>query len=197
MLSIISTVFSALLLHSAECQSGGLPNPVIGAYFSNFAQYRPAPATYTPQQMSPIINTINTIFYGFAYFCPNLSMAQPYWLHLCQGKKPFDVINVEPHDPKFYRTMVGYKSQNPELRVIISIGGRHFPSNFFSQMVSDISSRTAFINSAKSLIQQYRFDGIDLNWEYPKYAASFFTKKMFNCAHYKILCLYVQLSESY
>eukprot|EP01084_Bolivina_argentea_P229089 386733_1 len=168
MLSTIFTLFSILFIRFSE--SGGLPNPVIGAYFPNWAQYRPAPATFTPSQMQPIVSTINVIWYGFAYFCPNSSMVQPYWvtqMNLCQGKQPFDVINIEPKDPQFYQQMVGFKSQNKDLKVLISIGGWNFPSNFWSQMASDKGSRTKFINSCKSFMSQYNFDGIDIDWEFP------------------------------
>eukprot|EP00486_Rosalina_sp_Unknown_P000729 CAMPEP_0201563932 /NCGR_PEP_ID=MMETSP0190_2-20130828/1571_1 /ASSEMBLY_ACC=CAM_ASM_000263 /TAXON_ID=37353 /ORGANISM="Rosalina sp." /LENGTH=478 /DNA_ID=CAMNT_0047979385 /DNA_START=44 /DNA_END=1481 /DNA_ORIENTATION=+ len=168
---LLLPLVSAVLLLFASCETGNLPNPVIGAYFPNWAQYRAAPATFTPTQAEPIMKTINVLYYGFAYFCPNSSMSQPYWitqLKLCQGKNAFDVVNIEPKDPQYYSEFVGYKSQNPALKVIISIGGWNFPSNFWSQMASDVSSRTAFINSAKAFMSQYGFDGIDIDWEYPK-----------------------------
>eukprot|EP00484_Ammonia_sp_Unknown_P016993 CAMPEP_0197044190 /NCGR_PEP_ID=MMETSP1384-20130603/20311_1 /TAXON_ID=29189 /ORGANISM="Ammonia sp." /LENGTH=394 /DNA_ID=CAMNT_0042475607 /DNA_START=257 /DNA_END=1441 /DNA_ORIENTATION=+ len=120
------------------------------------------------------MSTINVLWYGFAYFCPNSSMVQPYWvtqLGLCQGKQPFDVVPIETKDTQFYSEIMQYKQQNSKLKVLISIGGWNFPSNFYSQMVSDKSSRTAFINSAKAFMSEYGFDGIDLDWEYPKSAA--------------------------
>jgi len=165
---MIAVLVSALL---AVGQCNQLPNPVIGAYFPNWAQYRPAPATYTPTQMEGIIDTLNVVWYGFAYFCPNSSMVQPYWvtsLGLCKGKQPFDVVNIEPKDPQFYQQIIGYKSRNKDLKVLISIGGWNFPSNFWSQMASDSTSRAHFIASCKSFAQQYGFDGIDIDWEYPK-----------------------------
>jgi len=151
------------------CQSG-LPSPMIGAYFPNWAQYRKAPATYTPTQLEGIIDTINVLFYGFAYFCPNSSMVQPYWvtqLKLCDGKQPFDVVSIEPKDPQFYSAIVGMKSKNPKLKVIISIGGWNFPSNFYSGMVSDSTSRAHFIKSCQNFMSSYGFDGVDLDWEFP------------------------------
>eukprot|EP01083_Nonionella_stella_P259126 885056_1 len=166
MLLAISVLFGLL---STICESG-LPVPAIGAYFPNWAQYRKAPATYTPTQLGDIIDTINVLYYGFAYFCPNSSMVQPYWvtqLGLCQGKQPFDVVNIEPKDPQFYQAIVGMKSKNPKLKVIISIGGWNFPSNFFSGMVSDPTSRAHFIKSCQSFMSQYGFDGVDLDWEFP------------------------------
>jgi chitinase len=163
-------LLSLLLIKCCSGYAGTFPAPQHGVYFPNWAQYRPSPATFTAQTAAPIMNTINVLYYGFAYFCPNSSMVQPYWvdqLNLCKGKQPFDVISLEPKDPQFYKTFVGYKRQNKDLKLIISIGGWNFPSNFWSQMVSDKGSRSKFIESCKSFMKQNGFDGVDLDWEFP------------------------------
>jgi chitinase len=155
---------------SAVCSANSFTYPIVGAYFPNWAQYRASPATFTPQSMSPIVSTINAIWYGFAYFCPTSDMIQPYWvtqLHLCQGKQPFDVVSIEPKDPQFYQQMIAFKNTNKDLKVLISIGGWNFPSNFWSGMVSTSANRQAFISSIKAFMSQYRFDGVDLDWEFP------------------------------
>ena len=98
-------------------------------------------------------------------------MIQPYWvtqLNLCVGKQPFEVVSIEPKDPQFYQQIIGMKSRNKNLKVLLSIGGWNFPSNFFSGMVSDKTSRSTFIKSCQSFMSQYGFDGIDLDWEFPK-----------------------------
>jgi len=165
-----------LVLLGAICMftaggAGNLPKHVVGAYFPNWAQYRKAPFKFTPESMEPIIDTLNVVWYGFAYFCPNSSMAQPYWvtqLNLCAGKEPFEVVSIEPKDTQFYQQMTAFKSRNKDLRVILSIGGWNFPSNFYSQMVSDRKSRSTFIKSCVSMMEQHGFDGIDIDWEFPK-----------------------------
>lgn len=63
--------------------------------------------------------------------------------------------------------MNGYKSQNSNLKVIAAIGGWTFPSSFFSAAVKTDESRTAFINSIKAFTEKYKFDGINIDWEYP------------------------------
>jgi len=59
------------------------------------------------------------------------------------------------------------KSTNPNLKVIISVGGWNFPSNYFSRMAASATSTQKFINSSLQFLAQYKVDGIDLDWEYP------------------------------
>ena len=62
--------------------------------------------------------------------------------------------------------LVAKKSQNPDLKVIISIGGWAW-SNWFSDAALTPESREGFGKSAIELMQKYHLDGIDLDWEYP------------------------------
>ena len=62
--------------------------------------------------------------------------------------------------------LVAKKSQNPDLKVIISIGGWAW-SNWFSDAALTPVSREGFGKSAIELMQKYHLDGIDLDWEYP------------------------------
>ena len=62
--------------------------------------------------------------------------------------------------------LVAKKSQNPDLKVIISIGGWAW-SNWFSDAALTPESREGFGKSAIELMQKYQLDGIDLDWEYP------------------------------
>eukprot|EP00585_Thalassiosira_rotula_P004448 CAMPEP_0196153706 /NCGR_PEP_ID=MMETSP0910-20130528/37653_1 /TAXON_ID=49265 /ORGANISM="Thalassiosira rotula, Strain GSO102" /LENGTH=653 /DNA_ID=CAMNT_0041417579 /DNA_START=108 /DNA_END=2069 /DNA_ORIENTATION=+ len=51
-----------------------------------------------------------------------------------------------------------------------SIGGWTL-SDTFSPMANDPTSRKIFASNCRNLIVDYNFDGIDLDWEYPGYAA--------------------------
>jgi len=62
--------------------------------------------------------------------------------------------------------LVNKKAQNPDLKVIISIGGWAW-SNWFSDAALTPESRAGFAASAIELMQKYKLDGIDLDWEYP------------------------------
>lgn len=58
------------------------------------------------------------------------------------------------------------KAQNPRLKVIISIGGWVW-SNWFSDAALTPETRAEFAGSAIELMNKYKLDGIDLDWEYP------------------------------
>jgi len=67
--------------------------------------------------------------------------------------------------PAFAR-LVAMKPDNPQLRVMASIGG-WTGSGPFSNMAGDAASRAAFIDAALRFLRRTGFDGIDLDWEYP------------------------------
>jgi chitinase len=69
-------------------------------------------------------------------------------------------------DTTNFRNLIKLKKKNPELKVLISIGGWSWSSNFSNMALSD-TSRKAFAQSAVDIIRQYKLDGIDIDWEYP------------------------------
>jgi len=65
-----------------------------------------------------------------------------------------------------FKYLVGLKKRNPDLKVLISIGGWGWSGNFSDAALSD-TSRRAFAASAVAIVKQYKLDGIDIDWEYP------------------------------
>ncbi|SHJ87876.1 glycosyl hydrolase family 18 protein [Paramaledivibacter caminithermalis] len=60
-----------------------------------------------------------------------------------------------------------YKSQYPNVKVLVSVGGWTRGENFHDMALTK-ESRTIFINSCIEFLQKYPFiDGIDIDWEYP------------------------------
>ena len=75
----------------------------------------------------------------------------------------FDGIRID--NPERFKTMIKLKDLNPDLKVLLSIGG--WGSGRFSEMAASDSLRKFFANECNRLIEEYNFDGIDIDWEYP------------------------------
>lgn len=65
-----------------------------------------------------------------------------------------------------FRNLNKLKLKNPDLRILISIGGWAWSGNFSDAVLSD-TSRKAFALSAVDMIRKYSLDGVDIDWEYP------------------------------
>ncbi|KAF2099456.1 glycoside hydrolase [Rhizodiscina lignyota] len=57
-------------------------------------------------------------------------------------------------------------SKHFHLKIILSFGGGSGSANF-AAAASTPASRQTFVNTAKHLIDSHKFNGIDLDWEYP------------------------------
>lgn len=58
------------------------------------------------------------------------------------------------------------KEKNPDLKILISVGGWSWSENFSDAALTD-SSRTVFANSAVAYLKRHQLDGVDIDWEYP------------------------------
>jgi hypothetical protein len=119
---------------------------LFGAYFANWAQYHTAPYTHTPENLSPIAPKTDHFYCemlvkrslrphqhlsatphpcpdGFAYFCPPAGTTPvPYWATApfgsCTDATEYAIQTVETKDTEFIKTVAGYKSGNPNLKVL-------------------------------------------------------------------------------
>jgi chitinase len=57
------------------------------------------------------------------------------------------------------------KSRNPQLKILLSVGG--WGADGFSDAALTGASRARFADSAAAVLAQYQFDGMDIDWEYP------------------------------
>uniref|UniRef100_A0A914PXQ6 GH18 domain-containing protein n=1 Tax=Panagrolaimus davidi TaxID=227884 RepID=A0A914PXQ6_9BILA len=60
---------------------------------------------------------------------------------------------------KFYNQLNEIKSQQPELKAILSLGGTYD----FKDLVSDAEKRKFFIQSVVGFVDQFKFDGVDID----------------------------------
>lgn len=59
------------------------------------------------------------------------------------------------------------KQKNPYLKTLVSIGGINSDPELFSKLAANSFYRRVFINSVIDLINNFNFDGLDLDWEFP------------------------------
>ena len=67
--------------------------------------------------------------------------------------------------------VVALKSVNPNLKVMLMIGGWGGHADGFSEMAKSDAKRTEFCRSVKSLLEKHKLDGVDIDWEYPTQSA--------------------------
>ena len=77
------------------------------------------------------------------------------------------IASMGANDIDLYRRTTALKSQNPALKVFISVGGWDAGAQGFSRMASSAGNRATFISSVVAFMSTYAFDGIDIDWEYP------------------------------
>lgn len=70
------------------------------------------------------------------------------------------------HDKENLAVLLGLKNTNPELKVLVSVGGWTW-SGAFSDMCLTQESRGIFIDSAVDFLVRHNLDGLDIDWEYP------------------------------
>ena len=121
-------------------------NYVVG-YYASWARGSGLP----PEKLDASLLT--HIHYAFANMNANGDLLLPY---PTTDKKNFDGLNM-------------LKQQNPGLKTLISVGGWEYSSNF-SAVAASASKRENFARNCVDFLLQYGFDGVDLDWEFPRSA---------------------------
>lgn len=85
----------------------------------------------------------------------------------------FEVRPASSGDKLLYNRVTSLKERDPDLKVLIAIGGWTFndpgpTATTFSDIARSEKAQKAFIKSLVSFMSTYDFDGVDLDWEYPE-----------------------------
>lgn len=121
-------------------------------YFTNWAFYRPGAGKFLPSDIETSLCT--HIVYGFAVLNPrNLKIrAHDSWVDF---------------DKEFYAQVTKLKGSNR--KVSLALGGwNDSKGSKYSKLVNDPSARAEFTEHAIEFLKKHNFDGLDLDWEYPK-----------------------------
>jgi chitinase len=65
-----------------------------------------------------------------------------------------------------FRKLNYLKKDNPDLKIMISIGGWSWSENFSDAVLTE-SSRRKFAETSVRIVDQFDLDGVDIDWEYP------------------------------
>ena len=124
-------------------------------YYTNWSWYRQGEGKYAPSDIDTDLCT--HIIYGFATLDPNQLIMRVFdsW------------CDTDEYGPKLYAKVTALKSKG--IKVLIALGGWNDSlGNKYSRMVNDPSARKRFVDNAIDFIEKHGFDGLDLDWEYPK-----------------------------
>ncbi|KAL7716189.1 Chitotriosidase-1 [Entamoeba marina] len=156
--------FETQQIESCEGDPGDFVKPektlqkkVIG-YYTNWSQYRINSINgwackFTPELIDPTV--FDVINYAFVVFDESYTVKEYEW-----------------NDNTMIPQVVDLKKQNPNLKVLCSIGGWNFnlrngTKHLFSEMSEFEEGRKKFIQSSIIFARKYGLDGIDIDWEYP------------------------------
>lgn len=142
----------------------------IVTYYMSWAA-NPSQRNFMPSDLD--ISQITHINYAFSDLCWKKVGSTP---RACQNEDiPLqsdyvhngEMIIGDPEvDFDNFRAFAEIKDRNPQLKLMISVGGWSW-SNHFSNMAATEITRRTFANSVVKFLREYGFDGVDIDWEYP------------------------------
>ncbi|KAB0801555.1 hypothetical protein PPYR_05909 [Photinus pyralis] len=135
----------------ASLQIAAISAKKVVCYYGSWSVYRPGDGSCKVEDIDPFLCT--HAIYAFVGIDQTGSI------------KILDPSNDV--DNGGFRRFNAMKSKNPNLKTLLAVGGWNEGSENYSKMAGNPSLRTNFIISAINLMNQYGFDGFDIDWEYP------------------------------
>ncbi|XP_059168600.1 acidic mammalian chitinase-like [Physella acuta] len=122
-------------------------------YYTNWSQYRPGRGKYVPENVDPTLCT--HLIYAFAK--PDNATIHPF---------EWNDDSTE-WSKGMYERAIDLKQRNPTLKVLLAVGGYNMASEPFTSFVGDPALRAKFVDNSITFLRSRKFDGLDMDWEYP------------------------------
>lgn len=143
LLFLILTWLLSLSDHGRASAAGSGPTGEIAGYYASWASAQ----GYTPDNLPA--ERFTQINYAFG--------------KIEHGKA---VLGDPVRDGKNLRELTSLRKRNPDLNIVLSLGGWD-ESAYFSDAAATAESRKLFARSCVELLLEHGLDGVDLDWEYP------------------------------
>ncbi|KAF7265572.1 hypothetical protein GWI33_021026 [Rhynchophorus ferrugineus] len=143
-------IIGVYLVQARNVQSSG---KTIYCYFESWTVYRPGNGKFDIEDIDPTLCTHVAFTFLGIQENGSISILDPW-------ESDSDGLNG-------FQRFVNLKNQNPNLKVIVSMGGWNEMSEKYSEVVADATKRTVLKNEVLAFIQAHKFDGFDFDWEYP------------------------------
>eukprot|EP00092_Neocalanus_flemingeri_P017579 GFUD01019020.1.p1 GENE.GFUD01019020.1~~GFUD01019020.1.p1 ORF type:complete len:440 (+),score=91.01 GFUD01019020.1:70-1389(+) len=129
---------------------------MVVCYWGTWANYRPKDGKFTPEDVDPSLCT--HLIYSFVGLneTTNTIKSLDTWMDL-----------EENYGLGGFKKTTDLKLRYPHLKVTLAIGGWNDGSKKYSDMARDPLWRKKFVRSAALFVLLHKFDGLDIDWEYP------------------------------
>jgi chitinase len=172
----------AVIIHLTSSQQF-----VVGCYFTNWAQHRQGLGRFLPSHIDPTLCT--HLYYAFANIDITNRTPHPFEINDVKASPltaPVimnDVIKpgvngrlnaqlkpaIKQSPPmSMYEQFNMLKHKNPQMKTLLSLGGASVNGTQFRSVFEPDKIRLQFIRNTIKYLRKYRFDGLDLDWEFPE-----------------------------
>lgn len=106
----------------------------------------------------------------------------------------FDGIRIDNENR--LKSLAGLKKTAPKLKIMLSVGG--WGSGRFSEMAATAENRKKFARDCLRVVDEFKLDGIDIDWEYPTSNAAKISSSPDDTQNYTLLMQEIrnQISKS-